>query len=120
MGAGVAFGFRNVARATDERTLIPSFTPALGVGHSLPLLLPQGVSAPQALLLLGNLSALVLDYVSRQKVSGTNLNFHFLKQFPVLHPDRYTPADLLFLVPRMLELIRTPFEALPQHPPRAC
>ncbi|WP_038045154.1 Eco57I restriction-modification methylase domain-containing protein [Thermus caliditerrae] len=112
-GRGWLLGFRNVTNTTNERTLVPSFTPAFGVGHSLPLLLPQGASAPKALLLLGNLSALVLDYVARQKVGGTNLTLHFLKQFPVLPPDHYTPADLLFLVPRILELTYTAWDLAP-------
>jgi hypothetical protein len=35
---------------------------------------------------------------------GTHLTYGYLKQFPVLPPNRYSEADLAFLVPRVLEL----------------
>ncbi len=59
------------------------------------------------------LSSLVLDYVARQKVGGTNLNFHYVKQFPVLPPSAYGPQDLLFIVPRVLELAYTAWDLAP-------
>jgi hypothetical protein len=108
---GWLLGFRNVARSTDERTVIVSRLPLAGVGHSAPLLLPF-LGLP-SLLLEANLSALVLDYVARQKVGGTNLTFHYVKQFPILPPDRYTPKDLRFIVPRVLELAYTAWDLAP-------
>jgi hypothetical protein len=110
-GRGWLLGFRNVARSTDERTVIVSRLPLAGVGNSAPLLLPF-LGLP-SLLLEANLSALVLDYVARQKVGGTNLNFHYVKQFPILPPDRYTPKDLRFIVPRVLELAYTAWDLAP-------
>ena len=56
---------------------------------------------------LANMSALVFDYVVRQKLGGTNMTFGYFKQFPVLPPDRYTEADLAYIVPRVLELTYT-------------
>jgi len=50
---------------------------------------------------------LVFDFVSRHKVGGTHLNYFIYKQLPVLPPDRYTPADLAYIVPRVLELTHT-------------
>jgi hypothetical protein len=50
---------------------------------------------------------MAFDYVARQKVGGTHLTYGYLKQFPVLPPDRYTAADLAFIVPRVLELTYT-------------
>ncbi|BDG24934.1 Eco57I restriction-modification methylase domain-containing protein [Thermus thermophilus] len=108
---GWLLGFRNVARTTDERTLIASRLPLAGVGNSAPLLLPS-LGLP-SLLLEANLSSLVLDYVARQKVGGTNLNFHYVKQFPVLPPSAYRPEDLHFLVPRVLELAYTAWDLAP-------
>jgi hypothetical protein len=104
-------GFRNVTNATNERTVVVSRLPLAGVGNSAPLLLPF-LGLP-SLLLEANLSALVLDYVARQKVGGTNLNFHYIKQFPILPPDRYTPKDLHFIVPRVLELAYTAWDLAP-------
>ena len=56
---------------------------------------------------LGNTSSLVFDYCVRQKLGGTNMTFGYLKQFPTLPPDRYTEADLAYIVPRVLELTYT-------------
>ncbi|MCX8208014.1 MAG: hypothetical protein N3G75_09365, partial [Methanothrix sp.] len=56
---------------------------------------------------------LVQDYVARQKVGGTNLTFHYIKQFPVLPPSAYGPQDLLFIVPRVLELTYTAWDLAP-------
>ena len=49
----------------------------------------------------------MLDYVARQKVGGTSLAYFYLKQLPFLPPERYTDADLAFIVPRVLELTYT-------------
>jgi hypothetical protein len=64
-------------------------------------------SASYCALFMANLSALVFDFVARQKIGGTNLNFFIVKQFPVLRHDNYKPADLEFIVPRVLELTYT-------------
>lgn len=108
---GWTVAFRNVARSTDERTLVASRLPLAGVGHSAPLLLPS--PGLPSLLLEANLSSLVLDYVARQKVGGTNLTFHYVKQFPVLPPSAYRPEDLRFIVPRVLELAYTAWDLAP-------
>ena len=122
-------GWRDICRSTDERTVIASVVPRVGVGNKIPLFFPAPhISAAQAAALLGNLSAIALDFVARQKVGGTTLNYFYIKQFPVLPPDRYTPADLIFIVPRVLELTHTAHDmqawandllaAFPQADPR--
>ncbi len=50
---------------------------------------------------------MTLDYVARQKVGGTSLTYFYLKQLPFIPPDRYTEADLAYIVPRVLELTYT-------------
>jgi hypothetical protein len=99
-------GWRNIARATDERSFIATVMPLNGVGHSIPLWSIEA-SVQLATAFLANTSALVFDYVVRQKLGGTNMTFGYLKQFPVLPPDRYTEADQAFIVPRVLELTYT-------------
>lgn len=99
-------GWRDICRATDERTVISSVTPVVGVGHTMPLFATTTDSLYTAAL-LGNLCSLTLDYCARVKVGGTHLTYGYLKQFPVLRPDRYTEADLAFIVPRVLELTYT-------------
>lgn len=63
--------------------------------------------------LYANLNSLVLDYIAKQKVGGVNLNFFFVKQFPILPPSAYTTADLDFIVPRVLELTYTAWDLKP-------
>lgn len=99
-------GWRNIARSTDERSFISTVMPRIAVGHSMPLWF-FNQSADLAAVFLANMSALVFDYVVRQKLGGTNMTFGYYKQFPVLPPKRYTPADLTFIVPRVLELTHT-------------
>ncbi|MDB5921033.1 MAG: restriction endonuclease [Massilia sp.] len=104
-------GWRDICRATDERTVIGSVMPTVGVNHKTPLWFSE--SAPtvaHVAALLGNFNALVLDFVARQKVGGTSLAYFYLKQLPFLPPDRYTEADLAFIVPRVLELTYTAHE----------
>ena len=101
-------GWRDITNATNERTVIASVVPRVGVGNNMPLMLfaPATNAANQAAL-LGNLVCLTFDFVARHKVGGTHLNYFIYKQLPVLPPDRYTPADLAYIVPRVLELTHT-------------
>jgi hypothetical protein len=59
------------------------------------------------LCLLANFNSLTLDYVARQKVGGTHMDFHYLKQIAVLPPDLYRPADIVYVASRVLELVFT-------------
>lgn len=101
-------GWRRNARATDERTTIATVMPMSAQGDSVFLwLVDDSIRAVQSAALLGNLGCLPLDFVARQKVGGVNFSFYYFKQLPVLAPERYTDADLAFIVPRVLELTYT-------------
>ncbi|MFM2035551.1 MAG: hypothetical protein RL459_816, partial [Pseudomonadota bacterium] len=101
-------GWRRIARATDERTLISGLFPLSAVGDNMALIFSDVSFAPrQFALLYGNLNSLVTDYVARQKFGGATLNHFYTKQFPILPPDHYTEADLAYIVPRVLELTYT-------------
>ncbi|MGH6986124.1 MAG: Eco57I restriction-modification methylase domain-containing protein [Caulobacteraceae bacterium] len=97
---------RMIAPATNERTLIAATVPKKAIGNSLAVWITIEEAELQVAL-LGNLNAIVTDFVSRQKVGGSNLNFFYVKQFPILPPGSYAPADLDFIVPRVLELTYT-------------
>ncbi|MDP1633127.1 MAG: hypothetical protein Q8L69_00415, partial [Gallionellaceae bacterium] len=88
-----SLGFREIARATDARTMIAAIVPATAAGNKLPLLLPEpGVEsdyAAVASLLLANLNSLAFDFVSRQKIQSTTINLFILEQLPVIAPARY-------------------------------
>lgn len=101
-------GCRKITNATNERTLIPSIWATAGAGNSVHVFLPK-VPKERGLLacLLASMSSLTVDYVARQKVGGTNLNFFYLAQFPILPPDFYTEPRLAFITPKVLELAYT-------------
>ena len=99
-------GFRDIASATNERTVIATVLPAtVACGNKLPLILPD-VTDREAACLLANLNSLVLDYCDRLKQSGANVSLFILKQLPVLPPDAYTDADRDFIVSRVAALTR--------------
>lgn len=98
--------FRDICRSTDERTVIAAVMSKVGIGHTLPLYFANCSPSLNAIL-IGLWSSLTFDYIARLKVGGTHLTFGFLKQFPILPPSAFTPADLDFVVPRVLELTYT-------------
>lgn len=107
-------GWRDIALRSVERTVIAGITPRSAIGHKFPVFRIASECGPRrSAALYGNLCALVLDYAARQKVSGTSLTYHYLKQFPVLPPERYVNADLAFIVPRVLELTYTAHDLRP-------
>ena len=106
-------GFRDVTNATNERTAIFSLLPRVGVGNKIPIWLLEASSPLLIAALLANMCSLCFDYVVRQKIGGTTLNFFYVKQLPVLPPTTYTPADLVFIVPRVLELVYTAWDLKP-------
>lgn len=105
-------GWRNVCRATDERTVIAAAIPVCAVGHSMPLIEVRADSASKAAL-LANWISLPFDFCARQKLAGVNLTFGYLKQFPVLPPSAYTEVAMAFIVPRVLELTYTSHSMAP-------
>lgn len=107
-------GFRDICRSTDERTVIGSTIPFTAVGNKYPLLfLPVAMDTRLKAALQGNLASLTLDYVARQKLGGTTLNFFIAKQLPVLPPDVYDAEALNYIAPRVLELTYTSHDLAP-------
>ncbi|MFC5755872.1 Eco57I restriction-modification methylase domain-containing protein [Rhizobium sp. GCM10022189] len=99
-------GWRRNARATDERTMISSILPRVGIGDSI-FLLTSGQSPILMAALLCNLNSLVHDFVVRQKVGGINMSFYFIEQFPVLPPYCYSAEELDFIRQRCAKLVST-------------
>jgi hypothetical protein len=107
-------GWRDITGTEKIRTIIAAVIPRVAVGNELPLTLP--IASPVAVAALAaNLNSFILDYVARQKVGGTHLNYFLLKQLPVLPPTAYDesaawdPARTLdqWIRPRVLELTYT-------------
>ena len=99
-------GWRDITNATNSRTIIANAIPDFAVGDKFLLMMPDQESRLCACM-IGNLNALVHDYIARQKVGGTSVKYFTIQQFPVLPPTAYTEGDLAFIVPRVLELTYT-------------
>jgi len=107
-------GFRGITNTTNERSIIASVFPRSAVGNSMPLLLSD-LAPTQSALLAASMSSFSFDYIARQKIGGTNLNFFIVQQLPVLAPTTYdqsTPWHARqtlheWIKPRVLELTYT-------------
>jgi len=96
-------GFRKTARSGDVRTLIATVLPLAAINDKIPLLFLQ--HSPLAL--VSNLDSFPLDYVTRQKVGGTDLSHFYVEQLAVLSPAAYSEHHKTFIRDRALELICT-------------
>ena len=99
-------GWRDITNATNERTVIVSVFPRVGVAHSIRLWF-LARDSERAAGFYALLQSLLFDYIARQKVAGTHLTVGSLLQLPVLSPHKFTQKDLTFLTPRVLELTYT-------------
>jgi hypothetical protein len=114
------FGWRDVSKSYNERTVVSSILPCVAVGHKFPLMMPSAEPVLVAAL-YANLCSFVLDYAARQKVGGTSLTYFILKQLPVLAPNTYeaiapwSPRLPLrdWLLARVLELTYTAWDLEP-------
>ena len=100
-------GWRDITRATDERTYISAIMPLFGFGDPVLLMLPGLNYLPIIPSLLGCLNSIIFDFVTRQKVAGVHLKFFTMRQLPVLPPGTFSQNDISFINPRILELVYT-------------
>ena len=108
------FAHRGLTNATNERTLVTFVLPRRAIGNSIPAWVFECSTEKRKIgCLTANTASLVCDFVARQKIGGTNLNFFYLEQFPILAPHFYTEAHLSFIVPRVLELTYTSYSLAP-------
>ncbi len=89
-----AISFRDIARATDMRTMIAAIIPTVAAGNKLPLLLPDSTASNADYskfgpLVLANLNAVVFDFVVRQKVQSTSMNWFIVEQLPLIRPEQF-------------------------------
>lgn len=100
------FGFRKTARSGDVRTMIATILPLTAINDKVPLLFTR----ENPLLLTANLASFVLDYVTRQKVGGTDLSHFYVQQLAVLPPAAYDGTLANFIRCRCFELLYTSHE----------
>ena len=88
---GWVVAHKRITASTNVRTMIAAVIPQVGCGDPLPVLLPENgmFDASNAACLVSNLNGFVLDYVSRQKVQATHLDWYTVEQLPVIEPDAY-------------------------------
>ena len=79
--------FRNMTNDANERTFTSFVVPRSAIGNSSPVIHVK--NSHQIYLLVANFSSFVFDYVARQKLGGTNMNFFVVEQLPVLSPATY-------------------------------
>ncbi|USQ84712.1 N-6 DNA methylase [Streptomyces phaeoluteigriseus] len=94
-------GWRDICRATDERSMISALIPKTGVGHKFLLAMSQ---APE--LLGATWSSFAFDYAARQSIGGTAMSYFIVKQLPAPTPTQLSP-HASFITSRILELVYT-------------
>jgi hypothetical protein len=117
---GWLLGWRDIARSTDERTVIAAVIPKVGCGDTFLLIFP-GAPYSYSACLSGCLDSVACDYAARQKVGGTHLKYVTFKQLPVLPPSVFdepcpwSPGESLadWIRPRVLELTYTAWDLQP-------
>jgi hypothetical protein len=100
------FGWRNISRSTDVRSLIPSILPYAAAGHSV-LFARSTCSISRLCCLISALTSLPIDYIVRNKLGGTNLSYGYVEQLPIVEPEGYADSDLKFILTRFVELVYT-------------
>ncbi|MFF9266276.1 Eco57I restriction-modification methylase domain-containing protein [Streptomyces rochei] len=98
------FGWRDICRSGDERTMIATLAPAYGFGNSF--FLAFFARPREAPLLAAVWSSMVFDYIVRQKIGGTHLTYNYAEQFAVPTPTQLAP-HVEAILPRVLELSYT-------------
>ena len=84
-------GFRDITKATNERTMLAAILPYGAYGNTLRLLLPLDGEEDEYRaglpILLANFNSLAFDYIARCKMQGTHMTWYILRQLPVIPPE---------------------------------
>ncbi|VBA52997.1 hypothetical protein LAUMK191_02634 [Mycobacterium attenuatum] len=116
---GWLLGWRNITKAEQMRTFIPSVLPITAIGHAFPVAYPRESLA--ACQLHATWSTLIFDYIARQKLSGLNMTYTILHQLACPSPREFrSPAPWrqsqsieTWLTPYILELAYTSYRLQP-------
>ena len=82
--------YRRIARTTDSRTMISCISPKAGFSDSVFLLIPDdAMTASDSSSLVANLNCFCFDFVTRQKLAGSNLSWYLLEQLPIVADEDY-------------------------------
>jgi type I restriction-modification system DNA methylase subunit len=100
-------GFRGISNVTNERTGIFSILPVSAINHKIQLIETKKLDKA---LLLGLFNSIVHDYFIRQKIGGTDLSYHYVKQFPVLLESQVVEEIKLIISAKVIELSYTSWD----------
>jgi len=102
--------FRNIISKSAEVFSSFAILPFYGLGHSGSIVLFNKDIVRNSCYLLSLCNSMIFGYIVKQKLSGANFSFFVFEQLPVIPPNCYTPSDLTFIVPRVLELTYTAWD----------
>lgn len=110
-------GWRRISPTTNERTMIMSIIPNYGVGDSLFLIMSAQFDIMYKI--YANACSFCFDYLIRQKIGGSNINFFLLRQscfVDVMHKNiiafNHYKIILKIILDITLELIYTSYEIM--------
>ena len=121
---GWTVAFRDIARATDRRTVIAALIPRTAVGNTAPVIFPDGPAqraeklGSTFVLLTANLNSFALDYVARTKAQSTHLNWYIVEQLPLVPLAGYRRSIGIRNIGEMLqeEVLRLTYTAYDMRP----
>ncbi|MHC5902394.1 Eco57I restriction-modification methylase domain-containing protein [Streptomyces sp. S6] len=105
-----ALVWADVARNTDERTLISLIVPRVATDYTLRVGFTRNSTV--APLLLSIFNSHVADYLLRLRQGGLHVSDYILEQLPVPEPEQLAPHQS-FLLDRVLELTYTAYDIAP-------
>jgi hypothetical protein len=90
VAARVRVAFRDIARTTDQRTMIAATLPGFPAGNKVPLL---KTSTERSIWLVVVLNSWVFDWLLRNRQAATTINYYILSETALLPPSILTPCD---------------------------
>ena len=82
--------YKRITAPTNFRTMIATVGPyAAYETNANNILLPTGIDADAYCFIVANLNSMSFDYVVRQKIQGTTLNWYIVEQLPFIAPRNY-------------------------------
>ena len=82
--------YKRITAPTNSRTMIAAVGPYTAYEtNANNILLPTETDANAHCCIVANLNSMSFDYVVRQKIQGTTLNWYIVEQLPVIAPDGY-------------------------------
>lgn len=95
-------GWRDITNSTNQRTTIATILPLCGTNNHFFLM-----NCKYSKLLLANMNSLVFDYITRNKMGGTDLNYFYMRQLCFIPPLSYSADQQNWLTFHVDQLLAT-------------